>query len=218
LTQAQIDGFFADARSTGTQALLGNASARIVYDLFRYQAPPTTPGVANPAFAATIARETHVSDLAAGQTNKLQVSLSFSDGFGREIQKKMQAEPGPLMPSGPMVASRWVTSGWTIFNNKGKPIRKYEPFFDDAVDFKFGGTVGVSSILFYDPALRVVATLHPDHSWEKVIFDPWRQESWDANDTVLILDPTTDPDLDVGNLSRRPAQLDDASIRLAELL
>jgi RHS repeat-associated protein len=42
-----------------------------------------------------------------------------------------------------------------------------------------------------------VATLHPDQSWEKVVFDPWRQDSWDANDTVLISDPSTDPDVGV---------------------
>jgi RHS repeat-associated protein len=194
LTQAQTDQFFADPRGPIAQKLLGDASARIVYDIFRYLAPPTTPGTENPAFAATIARETHVSDLAAGQISQLQVSLSFSDGFGREIQKKMQAESGPLAPGGSAVASRWVTTGWAIFNNKGKPVRQYEPFFDDAVDFKFGVTVGVSPILFYDPPGRVVASLHPDHAWEKVIFDPWRRESWDAIDTVLI-DPTTDPDL-----------------------
>ena len=43
----------------------------------------------------------------------------------------------------------------------------------------------MSPVLFYDPAGRVVATLHPNHTWEKVVFDPWRQESWDVNDTVL---------------------------------
>jgi YD repeat-containing protein len=195
LTQAQIDQFFADPRGPVAQTLLGAASTRIVYDIFRYLAPPTTQGAENPAVAATITRETHVSDLAAGQTSKLRVSLSFSDGFGREIQKKIQAEPGSLVPGGPAVASRWITTGWTIFNNKGKPVRQYELFFDDMVDFKFSVTVGVSPILFYDPAQRVVATLSPDHSWAKVIFNAWRQDSWDANDTVLIVDPTTDPEL-----------------------
>jgi RHS repeat-associated protein len=195
LTQAQIDQFFADPRGPIAQTLLGNATARIVYDVFRYLVPPTTPGTANPAFAATIARETHVSDLASSTPSNLQVSLSFSDGFGREIQRKIQAEPGPFTPGGPTIAMRWVTSGWTIFNNKGKPVRRYEPFFDDAVNFKFGVTAGVSATLFYDPTERVAATLHPDRSWDKVIFDPWRRETWDGNDTVLIVDPTTDAEL-----------------------
>ena len=86
-------------------------------------------------------------------------------------------------------------SGWTIFNNKGKPVRQYEPFFSGDQGFEFARRVGVSPILFYDPVERVVATLHPNHAWEKVAFDPWRQETWDVNDTVLHVDPRNDPDV-----------------------
>src|SRR6185503_18279512 len=32
-------------------------------------------------------------------------------------------------------------------------------------------------------------------TWEKTVFDAWRQENWDANDTVLVVDPKTDPDV-----------------------
>ena len=39
-----------------------------------------------------------------------------------------------------------------------------------------------------------MATLHPDHTYEKVVFDPWNQQTWDVNDTVLQTDPTADPD------------------------
>ena len=93
------------------------------------------------------------------------------------------------------VSPRWVGSGWTVFNNKGKPVRQYEPFFTNTHRFEFDARIGVSSVLFYDPAERVVATLHPNHTWEKVVFDPWRQETWDVNDTVLVADPKTDPDI-----------------------
>ena len=79
---------------------------------------------------------------------------------------------------------RWVGSGWTIFNNKGKPVRQYEPFFSATHRFEFGVQVGVSPVLFYDPVERVVATLHPNHTYEKVVFDPWRQTTCDVNDTV----------------------------------
>ena len=48
-------------------------------------------------FAATLARETHASDPLPPGGLKVQVSLSYSDGFGREIQKKIQAEPGPIV-------------------------------------------------------------------------------------------------------------------------
>ena len=102
-----------------------------------------------------------------------------------------------VLPSAP----RWVGTGWTIFNNKGKPVKQYEPFFDDTHAFRFGQQVGVSATLFYDPVERVVATLHPNHTWGKVVFDPWRQETWDVNDTVLVADPKTDAD--VGDFFRR---------------
>ena len=49
----------------------------------------------------------------------------------------MQAEPGPV------VNPRWVGSGWTIYNNKGKPVRQYEPFFSQLPQghqFEFANT------------------------------------------------------------------------------
>ncbi|MEO1396822.1 MAG: SpvB/TcaC N-terminal domain-containing protein [Cyanobacteria bacterium J06634_5] len=189
LSQAQIDAFFAEPRGPVATELLGTATSRIIYDETRFQR------LEQPPFAATIARETHVSDLAAGEDAAIQVSLAYSDGFGRTIQSKVQAEPGAVEVGGESVSPRWTTSGWTIFNNKGKPVKQYEPFFSAGPDFEFGVVVGVSPTRFYDPVGRVVATLHPNHTWEKVVFDPWRQESWDGNDTVLVADPASDPDV-----------------------
>ncbi len=197
-THAQLDAFMANPReasantdeSVATQIvhdLLGKATTRIIYDLDRFKR------LGEPPFAATVARETHVSELQPDQQTKIQIGFSYSDGFGREIQKKIQAEPGPVVEGGPIVDPRWVGSGWTIFNNKGKPVRQYEPFFDDTHGFKFGVAVGVSPVLFYDPVERVIATLHPNHTWEKVVFDPWQQTTYDVNDTVTF-DPKTDDD------------------------
>ena len=199
LTPQQRQDFLEDP--LGNAALfLGQASTRIVYDLDRYRATQ------QPVFAAALARETHVSDPLPSGGLKVQVNVSYSDGFGREIQKKIQAEPGPVIEGGPIVRPRWVASGWRIFNNKGKPIKQYEPFFDDTHEFRFSNQVGVSSTLFYDPVERVVGTLHPNHTWEKVVFDPWRQESWDVTDTALVADPKTDPDL--GEFFQRLAETD----------
>ncbi|HEY2499456.1 MAG TPA: SpvB/TcaC N-terminal domain-containing protein [Candidatus Angelobacter sp.] len=203
LTRAQIDSFYNTADPhTLVQALLGTATTRIVYDIMRFynsrQASPNDSTKWLPSFAATIAREMHVSDLAPEQQIITQISFSYSDGFGREIQKKIQAEPGPVVDKGPVFDPRWTGSGWTIFNNKGKPVRKYEPFFSQLTNghvFEFAVEVGVSPILCYDPVGRVVATIHPNQTYEKVVFDPWHQESWDVNDTVLQSDPTTDPDV-----------------------
>jgi RHS repeat-associated protein len=203
LDEAEIDRFFGQPRLPSTppqpspaEPLLQQATTRIIYDVTRYARH------GEPVFAATLARETHASEpLPPPGRLKIQISFSYSDGFGREIQRKIQAEPGPLETGGPDVDPRWVGSGWTVFNNKGKPVKQYEPFFDDTHDFRFGKKVGVSPTLFYDPLERVVATLHPNHSYEKVIFDPWRQTTYDVNDTLLGADPKADPD--VGDFFRR---------------
>src|SRR5262249_7340421 len=150
------------------------------------EANPLDPSRWEPAFAATLARETHASDPLPSDGLKIQISFSYSDGFGREIQKKIQAEPRPASESGPIVDPRWVGSGWTISNNKGNPVRQYEPFFSQLATkghrFEFGVKTGVSPILCYDPVERVVATIKPSHSYQKVVFDPWRQDAWDVND------------------------------------
>jgi RHS repeat-associated protein len=208
LKQTQLDAFFDAADPHATAAtLLNDATTRIVYDLGRFwrtqQANPNDPAKWQPACAATLARETHNSAPLPPQGLKIQLSFSYSDGFGREIQKKIQAEPGPLDvndPQAPVVSPRWVGSGWTIFNNKGKPVRQYEPFFSATPHFEFGVVVGVSPVLFYDPAERVIATLHPNHTYEKVVFDPWQQTTYDVNDTCAPRnqqtgDPHTDPDI-----------------------
>jgi RHS repeat-associated protein len=198
LTQPQIDDFYAaDDPHALAPSLLANATSRVVYDLDRFRnsqaATPSDPTQWVPAFAALLTRETHVSNLATGQQTRIQINFGYSDGFGREIQYKCQAEPatGTSTP-------RWVGTGWTVFNNKNNPVRRYEPFFSalpKGQQFEFGTSVGVSDILCYDPMTRVVATVHPNHSYQKVVFDPWRQVSWDANDTVLQADPSADVDV-----------------------
>lgn len=195
---------------TDPWSLLKRATSRLVYDLFAYQ---RTKRTATPegVFVSTIVRETHDADLKAGEQTKVQVSFGYSDGFGREVQKKIRAEKGKVpqrdgtgaivigADGRPLMAAndtdpRWAGSGWTIFNNKGKPVRQYEPFFTDRHTFEFGVKVGVSPVLFYDPADRVVCTLRPDNAWEKVVFDPWKQTTYDANDT-LLMDAKTDADV-----------------------
>jgi RHS repeat-associated protein len=152
-------------------ALLGSATTR------RIPFRGTTPAV-----IYTLAREVHEADLAGGAQTEVQLRLAYSDGLGREVQVKQFESPG-----------RWVTDGWTILDNKGRPVRRYEPFVDDTPAYRFGATAGVSPIVFRDPLGRVPAVAHPHHAWQKAVAGPWRTEEWDVNDTVLA-DPKTDAD------------------------
>lgn len=207
---SDLQAFVADPHAQAS-TLLATSTTRIVYDVDRFRR------CGQPAFAATIARETHYAE-PGGDTTKRQISFSYSDGFGREIQKKIQAEtgvarlraasvetvtgdlePGELLDTLGDTLVRWVGNGRTVYNNKGKPVRVYEPFFSATHLYEQESEMtdaGVSSIHFYDPAERVVATRHPDYAWDKVTFDPWQVATYDVNDTVTDIDGVTDPALD----------------------
>ena len=192
LDDATIAGFFADPLAApGT--LIGAATTRVVLDIAAYQRTRANPQPSPPA-VAVISRETHSAG-AAGAASAYQFALAYNDGFGRVVQKKAHVAPGPLVDGGTTVSPRWLGSGWTILNNKGKEVRRYEPFFTATSAFEFAAQSGVSVLTLYDPIGRAVAILHPDSTWEKTIFDAWRQESWDRNDTVLIADPRSDADV-----------------------
>lgn len=224
-----LDGFMADLSDEQLRAfllspkemaqqLLNTATTRIIYDLDRFK------NDGQPVFGATLVRELHVN-APGSAASPVQVSFTYSDGFGREAQTKIQAEPGdaplradnsinPEIPGTlilengkPVQAAanpRWVGKGRTVYNNKGKPIKQYEPFFSSTHLYETEPEMimtGVTSILFYDPIDRVIATLHPNHTYEKVVFDTWQQATWDVNDTVLQTNPAADAD--VGNYFRR---------------
>jgi RHS repeat-associated protein len=220
-TLAKVQAFIADPHKEAA-SLLGKATTRIVYDLERFQR------AGQPPFAATLARETHFEPARDGQT-KIQISFSLSDGFGREIQKKIQAEAGDAprrqapvqLPSGDIrpgdlvrdaqgnvtetnAPRRWVGSGRMVFNNKGKPVRQYEPFFSATHLYEPEPEVtdtGVSPVLWYDPVERIVATLYPNHTYEKVVFDAWQQTTFDVNDTCAppVQKPSDPPPLETGD-------------------
>jgi RHS repeat-associated protein len=201
----ELETFFtANNPHPHTPTLLGGATTRILYDLDGFkrsrEAHPDDPDRWLPTCAATLTRETHVAALLPSQQTRIQLSFSYSDGFGRTIQSKAQAEPGPIVEGGPVVDPRWVGSGWIIVNNKGNPVRQYEPFFSETAGFEFAVLAGVSPVVFFDPADRMIATLHPNHTYGKVVFDPWHQTSYDVNDTCAPRDdqtgdPRTDPDI-----------------------
>lgn len=192
LSEAQIDQFFGIPKGPMTILLLGTATTRVIYDVERYW---RTGSTTQPIYSATLRRETHSSDPLPAGGLKFQLDFAYVDGFGRVIQTKSQVSSGSLVEGGQTVANRWVGSGWTVFNNKGKPVKQYESFFDDTQDFKYNMKVGVTPIIMYDPLGRQVASLRPDHALEKEVFDAWSQTSYDVNHNILLSNPTTDPDI-----------------------
>ncbi len=137
-------------------------------------------------------------------TSRLDFSeqIEYSDGGGNVVMSKVQTTPGVanvMDNDGNLVevdtreredTSRWIGNGRTIINNKGNPVKQYEPYFSATPAYEDAAELvetGISPILFYDAAGRNTCKLNPNKTYEKVVFDAWTQQSWDANDTLYLL-------------------------------
>ncbi len=81
--------------------------------------------------------------------------------------------------------ARWIVNGKTIVNNKGKPVKQYEPYFTDSQRYEEPVENGVTPVMYYDAAGRIVRTEFPDGTLSRAEFSPWHARIWDQNDTVL---------------------------------
>lgn len=147
----------------------------------------------DPPYALTLHREVHQNPL-TDKSPKYQISLLYSDGLGRQLQKKIMSDPGMAFVQQADGAykeqqseERWLTSGKTVFNNKGKPVKQYEPFYSAVFAYEFEDDLvefGVTPVIHYDPLERVIRTDTPKGFFTKTVFYPWKEEYWDENDTV----------------------------------
>ena len=200
--RARIDDFFSAATSGELVSigkdLLGHATLRFLYDLDVYK----DSGGSKPSVAVSIAREEHHLQ---NPDTAVQLSFEYSNGLGQVIMKKAQAEPGlakkvTVNPDDSYVINdvdtslsvppqlRWVGNGRTVLNNKGNPVKQYEPYFSvthEFEDLKELVESGVTPIFYYDAAGRAVRTEMPDATFSKTIIDSWKQLNYDQNDTVL---------------------------------
>lgn len=163
---------------------LADPTARMEYDLFNWQ------NNKKPNYVHTFAREQH------GPANpRWQESYVYSDGGGNMIMTKAQAEPGKAKRWDPITKQveevdanlRWVGNGRTILNNKGNPVKQYEPYFSATHEYENEDALvetGITPILYYDPIGRNIRTEYPNGTFSKVEFDAWHFKSFDVNDTV----------------------------------
>lgn len=175
--------------------LLNRATTRFVYDLNTYMLS------GKPAVVAAISREQHYRQLVDAP---VQITFEYSGGSGEVVMKKVQAKPGmakqvSVKPDNTMlvhdldtgVQLRWIGNGKTVKNNKGNVVKQYEPYFSvtwQYESYKELVETGVTPLMYYDAAGRLIKTEMPDGSFSKVEFDSWKQTVYDANDTALESD------------------------------
>ncbi|MGL5861374.1 MAG: SpvB/TcaC N-terminal domain-containing protein [Phycicoccus sp.] len=157
------------------------------------------------------------------ERDEVLVSVEYSDGFGRSVQTRAQAEDvlfgdphfgGQVIPAdqsapvgetvgrsrGAGAAENVIVSGWQTYDNKGRVVEKYEPFFATGYDFEppADAQLGQKAVVFYDPRGHAIRTVNPDGSEQVVVFgvpvdlaDPdvfaptaWESFTYDANDNA----------------------------------
>jgi len=162
---------------------LADPTTRMEYELFNWL------NNRKPNYVHTFARENH------GASNpRWQETYSHFNGSGGVVMIKAQAHPGKAFKVNPDGTKaevdadpRWVGNGRAILNNKGKPVKQYEPYFsttNEYEDEKVLREIGVTPVLYYDPVGRNIRTLLPNGVFTRVEVDPWKQTVFDANDTV----------------------------------
>ena len=139
-----------------------------------------------PVYAYTAKRETH-----SDPNTRCIETYIYTDGLGNEIMTKTTAEDGKAFilfmgaKTETETDNRWLASGKVIYNNKGLPVKQYEPWYSNTHDFTFEEELthyGVTPILHYDPLGRLIQTDFPDGTKTLVAFDPWQQLNYDQND------------------------------------
>ncbi len=185
LTHFDLPPLTAGEMNAHFNPVLGNASIRFLYHFGEKIENGKTVWASRPSGTCTIVREQHVAQLDPGANSPLQIGFACSDGQGSVLLNRNQAEPEPGNPGGPL---RWIVNGKTVLNNKGKPVKQYEPYFSTQSTCRAAGDqqeeVGVTPVIYYDAVGRTVRTEMPDGTFTRAEFSPWESRIFDANDTV----------------------------------
>jgi len=133
-----------------------------------------------------------------------QMVVTYSDGYGHPLATKHKVDPGLAFireATGKLkvknnqvlqipAESRWQVTGRTVYNNKGKAVEQYLPYFIDTPAYEDQQDIPSPppTQIYYDPLGRVIKTVSPKGFFSKVEFSPWQESHFDENDTVVDSD------------------------------
>ncbi|MEW2330275.1 SpvB/TcaC N-terminal domain-containing protein [Micromonospora chersina] len=176
-----------------------------------------------PVYVHTMRRTRHDADPGENGPGEMVESREFSDGFGRLVQLRVRAEDvrfgdehtgdnvipadqshrpttitGRSRPAG--APPRVVASALRVYDNKGRVVETYEPFFDEGWGYRRPEPreEDIKTRTLYDPCGRLVRTIRPDGSEQRVVMGvprsldrpddvtctPWESYTYDANDNA----------------------------------
>ena len=215
-------------KGKGTEGDQTRPSVRMEYGFLAFANSP--PENRQPIFVRSLRQLHHdtETDVALPKRDETITTVEYSDGFGRLLQTRTQAEEvlfgdrtfgGGILPidrtddagtrqdvvgqaNTDLTNPNVVVSGWQIYDNKGRVVKKYEPFFSMGWSFiaPTNAQRGQKVAMFYDPRGQVIRTLNPDGSEQRVIYGipddlsqpdrfkptPWEAYTYDANDLATV--------------------------------
>lgn len=173
------------------------AGVRFEYGLRAYfDSVRADPTQARPAYARTLRRVHHDTD--PDDSGETLESVEYSDGFGRLLQTRAQADSvhfgdahfggGGAVLGGDAAASAMAVvsgvenssairpnvkvSGAQRYDNKGRVVERWEPYLDTGLDHAAPGSakLGQKVSLYFDPRGMAVRTVNPDGSEQRVVY------------------------------------------------
>lgn len=133
---------------------------------------------------------------------QIRQQVTFSDGFGQLLQAAFRqadgeawqrADNGSLVigtdgaPITAATTSRWAVTGRTEYDNKGQPIRTYQPYFLNSWKYVSDDSARqdlYADIHFYDPVGRERQVQTAKGWLRRKLYTPWFVVNEDENDTA----------------------------------
>lgn len=207
-------------------------STKLTYNFLAFwSSKQRDPAKPKPIVVRTIRQVRHDTD--PDDAGDIIETREYSDGFGRLLQTRTQGEDirsgDPIFGGGEEVLPakqsdgrgnsitdrrntsstrpNVIVSGWQSYDNKGRVVEKYEPFFDVGWNYDppEDAQLGQKVSIFYDPRGQVIRTVNSDGSEQRVIYGvpvslsdpplgpkeaskfsptPWEAYTYDANDNA----------------------------------
>ena len=151
-----------------------------------------------PPHILTLTTDRYDSD----KEQQIRQQVLFFDGFGRTLQVSVRHEDGPArilsaegglrqdgngIPQEKATTSRWAVTGLTEYDNKGLPVRTYQPYFLN--DWRWVRRIGplpgeYADSHVYDPPGREIQVFTASGHMRMIRHYPWFTVSEDENDTA----------------------------------
>ncbi|MCW7763187.1 SpvB/TcaC N-terminal domain-containing protein [Photorhabdus luminescens] len=129
---------------------------------------------------------------------QIRQQVVFSDGFGRLLQASVRHEAGmawqrnengSLIINAKHAENRWAVTGRTEYDNKGQPIRTYQPYFLNDWQYVSNDSARRTEEAYadthvYDPIGREIKVTTAKGWFRRTLFTPWFTVNEDENDTA----------------------------------